>query len=121
MYDVSLLKKLRHANGLTQQQVADYLHVDRSTYAYYEAGRTKLNIDALIQITRMYHLGVADFLWLPNELPGDTEPDEIGPAYFSQLNCVERNLVILYRSGRPEQRKALHAAAVEAVEETGSL
>ena len=36
------LKRLRENFNLTQQQVAEALGIDRSTYAYYELGRTTL-------------------------------------------------------------------------------
>ena len=36
------LKRLRENFNLTQQQVAEALGIDRSTYAYYELGRTLL-------------------------------------------------------------------------------
>jgi len=39
-----MLKQHRKALGLTQQQVAQALHIDRSTYAYYELGRCSPSI-----------------------------------------------------------------------------
>ena len=38
------LRLLREKNGLTQKQVADMLNIDRSTYAYYESGKTRPDI-----------------------------------------------------------------------------
>ena len=38
------LKFYRHECGLTQQQVADRLKIERSTYTYYETGKTKPDI-----------------------------------------------------------------------------
>ena len=39
------LKYYRHECGLTQQQVADRLKIERSTYTYYETGKTKPDIN----------------------------------------------------------------------------
>jgi len=44
-----IIRNLRKERGLTQRQVADYLQIDRSTYAYYESGRTRTNIDVMGQ------------------------------------------------------------------------
>ncbi len=35
-----MLRQARTARGLTQQEVAEALHMTRSTYTYYESGRT---------------------------------------------------------------------------------
>ena len=117
MYNVSLLKKLRRENGLTQQQVADCLSVDRSTYAYYESGRTRLNIDTLIQLSRMYQLNISDFLSQQDETPDSAETAAADAPRFQQLSRAEQTLIILYRSGGPEQRKALLAAAAKVMQD----
>ncbi len=44
------LKTLRLKNRLTQQQVANLLSVDRSTYTYYETGKIKPDVDTLIKL-----------------------------------------------------------------------
>ncbi|HRT82935.1 MAG TPA: helix-turn-helix transcriptional regulator, partial [Oscillospiraceae bacterium] len=44
------LKTLRLKNRLTQQQVANLLNVDRSTYTYYETGKIKPDVDTLIKL-----------------------------------------------------------------------
>lgn len=38
-----VLRRLRLRCGLTQQAVADALHVHRATYSYYESGKTLPN------------------------------------------------------------------------------
>jgi len=113
MHYVSLLKKLRKENGLTQQQVADFLHLDRSTYAYYESGRTKINIDILIRLSNFFQISLATLVG--EEVPSGVLADsglsadaaliDESVTNFSQLSREEQYLVILYRSGTPEQRK----------------
>ena len=56
------IRELRKEKGLTQQQVAEYLHLDRSTYAYYESGRSKLNADIIIKLAHLYQVRYATFL-----------------------------------------------------------
>jgi len=58
----NIIRALRKEKGLTQQQVADYLHLDRSTYAYYESGRSKLNADIIVRLARFYQIRYAVLL-----------------------------------------------------------
>jgi len=55
-----MVKKFRHERGLTQHQAADALHMDRSTYAYYELVRTRMNIDLLIGLARLYQVKLGE-------------------------------------------------------------
>ena len=43
----NLLKIYRKNSLLTQQQVADALNINRTTYTYYETGKTEPSIDTL--------------------------------------------------------------------------
>jgi len=58
----NIIRALRKEKGLTQQQVADYLHLDRSTYAYYESGRNKLNVDIIVKLAHFYQIRYAVLL-----------------------------------------------------------
>ena len=66
-----IIRKLRKEKHLTQQQVADYLEVDRSTYAYYESGRSKLNIDIIVKLAHFYQVCYATLLG-PEPVPADS-------------------------------------------------
>ena len=73
--DISLslkqkLKILRENHDLTQNQVASYLNVERSTYAYYEIGKTKPSIQNLLKLAELYTVSL-DFL-VGIEGPGDS-------------------------------------------------
>ena len=57
-----IIRKLRRERDLTQQQVADYLEIDRSTYAYYESGRSKLNLDIVVKLAHFYQIRYAILL-----------------------------------------------------------
>ena len=126
MHYVKLLKTLRKENGLTQQQVADYLHLDRSSYAYYESGRTKINIDILIRLAQFFQISLAMLVGeeLPPQQLESGSPEENletvlvndSVSRFSQLSRDEQYLVILYRSGTPGQRLALLEQANELTE-----
>lgn len=55
------LKKIRKAHGITQQQIADYLGITQSAYAYYETGRNEPDIETLKKLAEYYQTSI-DFL-----------------------------------------------------------
>ena len=59
------IRELRKENGLTQEQVANHLNIDRSTYAYYESGRTRLNIDVVVKLAYFFHVSFATIIGQP--------------------------------------------------------
>ena len=61
----NIIRNLRKERGLTQQQVADCLNIDRSTYAYYESGRTRFNIDVMIKLAHFYEVSYATLIGRP--------------------------------------------------------
>lgn len=58
---MQVLRVLRDRKGVKQQDVAEYLGVDRSTYAKYESGASEPNIDMLNKLTEYYHVSL-DYL-----------------------------------------------------------
>ena len=104
--------KLRKEKGLSQKQVAEYLHVDRSTYAYYESGHTKIGLDILIDLSQLYGMRLAFFL---DYSPPD--PAQIYPAappdanelemLFNELSGKEQMLVLCYRGTDNAGREAM--------------
>jgi len=65
-----IIRNLRKEKGLTQRQVADHLQIDRSTYAYYESGRARINIDVIVKLAHFYQLPYAALLG-PEPVPAD--------------------------------------------------
>ena len=57
-----IIRKLRIERGLTQKQVADHLNLDRSTYSYYETGRTKVSVDTVVKLAHFYQIRYATLL-----------------------------------------------------------
>lgn len=49
-----ILKIERHKRGMTQQQVANYLHMARGSYAQYETGANTPTTDNLIRLADLY-------------------------------------------------------------------
>lgn len=55
------LTQLRHDRKLTQQQVADALHIARTTYASYEQDTRNPDCTMLEALSRFYHVSI-DYL-----------------------------------------------------------
>ena len=56
-----IIRDLREDHDLTQQKVADFLHVAQRTYSQYELGNLPLPIECLIKLCEFYHKS-ADYI-----------------------------------------------------------
>ena len=67
------LKFFRNYIGITQQEIADELGVERSTYSYYETGRTFPSLFTLGKIADMFDVNVD--LLISRDLFDDGNPN----------------------------------------------
>lgn len=75
--------QLRGLRGYTQQYVAEYLGIDKSTYAHYEAARRTPNVDKLRRLAELYGLN--------DELLGSSFPIEVSIEYpKEELDYLEK-------------------------------
>ena len=56
------IRRCRVAAGLTQQQVAEFLGLDRSTYCYYESGRIHPDVKTLFDLSKMFGVNYDELL-----------------------------------------------------------
>lgn len=56
------LKKFRAQNGLTQEDVANKLHVSRATISSWETGRTFPDIEKLIYLSELYEVSLDELI-----------------------------------------------------------
>lgn len=63
---------LRKVTGRTQEQVARYCEIDRSTYSYYELGRVRPNLYTLFKLAKWYHVSV-DYLLSAGDFSADKQ------------------------------------------------
>ena len=66
------LRKLRLKAGYSQKNVADLLNVSRSTYTYYETGKTSPDPFTLNRIARIFGVSMTDFF----------PPEEAAPLFL---------------------------------------
>lgn len=121
------LKFYRHECGLTQQQVADRLKIERSTYTYYETGKTKPDINTLIKIAKVYNIkytalleGVEDELEeAVADITSGAAEEEEGLKYRTHATTkYEVELLFVVRNLTPKQRKEVMNLAKNLVNES---
>lgn len=107
------LKKFRENSGYTQQQMANALSMERSTYAYYETGKTSPSIETIIKIKNILNVSFEDLLESDSKSTAklfDLAKDQnsFSRVNIYELNKKEKSLVSLYRTLEPEiQNKIL--------------
>ena len=52
------IRELREDNFLTQQKIADILHIGQRTYSDYESGKTRIPIDSIMVLARLYDVSM---------------------------------------------------------------
>ena len=52
------IREVREERFLTQQKVADLLHVGQRTYADYESGKIRIPIDNIMILARFYNVSM---------------------------------------------------------------
>lgn len=65
------MRKLRRGNGYTQAEIAASLSIHRSTYAYYEIGKTRPTLEMLALLARFYDVPLEYLLGVEEEEPTD--------------------------------------------------
>lgn len=61
------LRECRELCAYSQQQVAECLNIDRSTYSYYESGRTEPSIENLKRIAKLFGVRISELLEIDDD------------------------------------------------------
>ncbi len=106
------IRKLREERKFTQQQIADSLNIDRSTYAYYELGKTKPDVYTVMKLSKIFNVSYAEILSDEREenftLSDDSnlflikgmkslEKDKIKYSQIYSLTKKEQQMIVNYR------------------------
>ncbi len=95
------LRTIRQEHRLTQQELANVLGMDRTTYTYYESGKTAPSAANLVKLAKIYNVTVGYLLGVE-----DNHPERIRSALvklsssvdpISQLPREERALLMNFR------------------------
>ena len=68
MEQSEILRNLREKHNLTQEQMADRLHVTRQAVSRWETGETQPNTDTLKLLSREFNLSINTLLGSPRQL-----------------------------------------------------
>lgn len=121
------LRSLREKCGFTQEQVAKTLNIDRSSYTYYETGKTEPSIASLIKLSNLFKVPIEDLLGsecTPQTLLKDSKPARRLPAkaaenasHIFDLDKQEKQILCYYRSMDQEKKQQvmelIEALAIE--------
>lgn len=88
-----IIRKYRVANGLTQQDVSDYLKLKLSTYQKYEENRSEPSIHTLLKLTELYNVSLDDFLY-DRHIPR-TNDEKLLSKYKASPDFVRRTINML--------------------------
>lgn len=97
------LKIIRRANKFTQQELADAIGIERSTYASYETGRNKPDVVLLSKIAKVFGVSSDYILEIDTTVPLNVEDIPVqykkksGNQLVSTLSKEEKGVLAKYR------------------------
>ena len=100
------LRNYREQCGYSQKQVADSLGIDRSTYSYYEIGKTTPSISTIMRIANLFNIDCTQLL--PSEDKQKSLHDiNLPELQLFDLDKREINLILNYRMLPEEEQEKL--------------
>jgi transcriptional regulator with XRE-family HTH domain len=91
------LKKLREEKGLTQQELADIMHVGRPTIAGYETKRKEPDFEKLSWLASYFEVTIDYLLGKSNNKTEPATVDVDGYELHSAQNSTEKKVLLIAR------------------------
>ena len=112
------LRELRIKSGYTQSQIAKILNIDRSTYSYYEIGKTMPDVSSLLTLAKIFNISISELLAdesnpkMMKELSGsgirmDYISGKKNISHIYELSSTEQELVGIFRTCSENQQKEI--------------
>lgn len=109
------LRLLREKCGYTQQHLANALNIDRSTYSYYEAGKTTPDISSLILLSNIFAVTLTELLGQEEFTPALNDSCTKPPSrrstdnnsHIYDLKKDELQLIAFFRAATPQQKQSI--------------
>ena len=112
------LRELRIKSGYTQSQIAKILNIDRSTYSYYEIGKTMPDVSSLLTLAKIFNISISELLAdesnpkMMKELSGsgirmDYISRKKNISHIYELSSTEQELVGIFRTCSENQQKEI--------------
>ena len=81
------IKKIREERGLTQQQIADLVHMHRSNYSRVEAGERDLSIDSINIIARFFTMTIDQLVNFDGAMPEEVTIED--KSLLEQVKLIQ--------------------------------
>lgn len=109
------LRELRVKSGFTQVQIAKILNIDRSTYSYYEIGKTTPDVSTLMSLAKIFNISMDNLLAdeIPHKGVAQKKPavnylfSKKNTSHIYELSGEEKELVGLFRVCSKKQQAAI--------------
>lgn len=87
------IKKYRLLNNMTQEELAGQLYLDTQYYAQLERGERNFTIEKIIQICKLFHIGIEDIIEI--SAPGNEDTKELLDRLQPQLKSLSHSQLVL--------------------------
>lgn len=98
------LRQARRKCGFTQEQVAQTLGIDRSSYTYYETGKTEPNVEYLVRLSEMFRTDLETLIRGEEAVAAMRDKDTL--FQLSTMTLEEQKIILRFRSMSEERRQA---------------
>jgi len=91
------IKKIREEKGMTQQQIAELIHMHRSNYSKIESGQREISVDALNKIAKFFGMSIDQIVNFDGAVPKEitiedkTLMEQI--KMIQELETDEKNII----------------------------
>ena len=104
------LKKVRLEHNLKQKDISEAIGIDRSTYSFYETGKTNPSLETLCAIAKIYNVTIG---YLIGKEANNPELRARASAVSSAVDPIallskdEQTLLIYYRLAQEDMKKEM--------------
>lgn len=92
-----IIKKIREERSLTQQQIAELIHMHRSNYSRVETGERDLSIEAINKIARYFGMSIDELVNFNGKMPNEVTVEDKSlleqVKLMQELDPEEKNMV----------------------------
>lgn len=107
------LKLIREFRGLSQQSVANKLHVERSTYSYYEIGKTTPTFTMVISLADVLSVELIDLLTIEGAVRANEKRTIEQHNYIKSKEELAENLKFIREFRELSQQKVADRLSID--------
>ena len=81
------IKKIREDKNLTQQQIAELIHMHRSNYSKVESGQRELSVDAINKVAKYFGMTIDQIVNFDGAIPQEITIED--KAMMEQVKMIQ--------------------------------